>query len=456
MAEAIARPRYGCALHGAVRTLTAIRGVVPIVHSNAGCAIQDALASRAGGFGNAQIAGCAIPGSAVQERHVIFGGASRLREQIKNSLKVFNGELYVVLNSCESAMVGDDIEAMTREAQEQGEPVIHSLLAGFHGDSHYGYETVMADLFSKLPDIQEILPKPAFSGDKRKPLVNILGILPQQDLYFRGELLELRRILTGAGIQANTFFLSPEGVKELAAASKADLTLVFSRWGVKAARKLEELYQIPYQTYDTVPTGMEEVETFVRQVAGVLSLPEETIHPFLKRERESFEACFACIREAFYAEHANHRFALVGEERQVKQYAGFLSNYFQARITAAVITDVPRNADTYEGLPLSAVSANSTESTGLLSKNTVYTSDAQEIARVLRSSSADIVLGSSLEADAAIQSQAVLLPSFWPVYRQAIYGKSWSGITGAITFAEDYMTKGKELLRLRGKSDFFI
>jgi len=48
MAEAIARPRYGCALHGAVRTLTAIRGVVPIVHSNAGCAIQDALASRAG------------------------------------------------------------------------------------------------------------------------------------------------------------------------------------------------------------------------------------------------------------------------------------------------------------------------------------------------------------------------------------------------------------------------
>ena len=40
------KPRNGCALHGAVSTIEEIRGAIPIVHSNQGCAVQNYLANK--------------------------------------------------------------------------------------------------------------------------------------------------------------------------------------------------------------------------------------------------------------------------------------------------------------------------------------------------------------------------------------------------------------------------
>ena len=151
------KPRNGCALHGAVSTIEEIRGVVPIVHSNQGCAVQNYLANKTSGAGANIVEGFSLPGTTVQERHVIFGGASRLREQIKNTVKVINGDLYVVLNSCESAMVGDDIDAMTKESFEQGEHILDSILAGFNGDNHVGYAQVLTDIFKKQKEEYKLI-----------------------------------------------------------------------------------------------------------------------------------------------------------------------------------------------------------------------------------------------------------------------------------------------------------
>ncbi|CBK74008.1 Nitrogenase molybdenum-iron protein, alpha and beta chains [Butyrivibrio fibrisolvens 16/4] len=88
MSNVIKNPRNGCALHGALQTVQEIEGAVPVVHANAGCGVINYLANKTVGNGASRYSGFATPGTAVQERHVIFGGASRLREQIKILLRL--------------------------------------------------------------------------------------------------------------------------------------------------------------------------------------------------------------------------------------------------------------------------------------------------------------------------------------------------------------------------------
>lgn len=42
---------------------------------------------------------------------MVFGGTDRLAEQVANTLRVMDGTLYVVLTSCVTEMIGDDVGA---------------------------------------------------------------------------------------------------------------------------------------------------------------------------------------------------------------------------------------------------------------------------------------------------------------------------------------------------------
>lgn len=430
MALIIERPRNGCALHGSVQTLSEIGGVIPIVHANGGCSVQNYLANKASGFESGYVKGLSVPGTNFQERHIIFGGASRLREQIKNTLKVFDGELYIVLNSCESAMVGDDIEAMTREAQEQGEPVIESLSAGFHGDNHYGYEVLLTDIFSKLPTVKTIEKK------VQNKLVNILGILPNQDIYFKGDLEEITRILSGIGVQANTFF-HKRGVKELQEAQNASLNIVFSTWGVKTAEKLKELYGTDYVVFDTIPTGYEEVKKFVEVIGDRLGLCYDTVDAFLDREKEYFDYYFSRIANDFFKGSFHKKVSVVGDEKTVRQIAGFLTKYLGIQIDTAIVTDfypgdenpLERKQDDLRGL----------------AQQVRFSQDGKEIHSILIRTESDIIFGSALEEEAAVKLEAALLQTSYPVYGETILNKSYAGIRGAITLTEDYVRLVKKV-----------
>lgn len=435
MQTVVKSPRNGCGLHGAVQTIEEIRGVVPIVHSNAGCTVQNYLANKAGGFGNGYISGEAVPSTNVQERHVIFGGASRLREQIKNTVKVTDGKLYIVLNSCESAMVGDDIEAMTREAREQGIAVIECLAAGFHGDSHYGYEVIVTDIIKKLPLVKPLV------GEKNEKLVNILGVLPQKDIYFKGELTEISRILRGIGLEVNTFFGPQDGVEEFAKAPNAALNLVFSKWGLKPAEQLDEQYGIPKLVFDGVPVGPDAVSKVVKTVAEQLSLDMDTVTEFLEKEEREFYYYYHGLVDSFYEEAAGKSIAIVGDESTIVKTASFLRDYLGANIEIAIVTD-------YFGKEASS-EEEKTKSVFSIAKEVYFTQDGKEIQDILRYGDEELILGSSLENTIADKKGIASLEISYPVYNRSIANKSYVGNKGALTLAEDYLTTVKLANRVR-------
>lgn len=437
MQTVIKSPRNGCGLHGAVQTIEEIRGVVPIVHSNSGCSIQNYLANKASGLGNGYVNGEAVFSTNVQERHVIFGGASRLREQIKNTVKVVDGELYIVLNSCESAMVGDDIEAMTRESRGQGEAVIECLTAGFHGDSHYGYESVMADIIKKLPLVKKIEPV------KNQKLVNIFGIIPQKDIYFKGNIAAIKQILEDLGITVNTFFGPQNGVEEFVNASNASLSLVFSKWGNAPADQLSVQYDIPKLVFASLPTGPKAVTEFVKRVAEALSLDEEAVNAYLTDNAQQFHYYFKGIAETYYEEAAGKAVALVGDESNVIQIASFLKEYLGATIEVVIVTDyfgkeeIPKNEKS--------------EVLSKLAEEVYFTQDGKEITDILIHSDIELILGSSLENQAAEKKEILNQEVSYPIYDKGILNKTYTGVQGALTLTEDYITAIKNTNRLRSQ-----
>ena len=125
MASPLERPGIGCALHGALHSAAAVPGVVPILHATAGCGIQAHRNGAAAGWaGPDPLGGMAAPGPNLFEKQVVFGATARLREQIKNTVKVIDGQLYVVLSDCATEMIGDDVPAMAKEARDQGMKVL--------------------------------------------------------------------------------------------------------------------------------------------------------------------------------------------------------------------------------------------------------------------------------------------------------------------------------------------
>lgn len=425
MQNILKTPRNGCALQGSLQTLQEIKGVIPIIHSTSGCAYQNFLANKAAGFGNSFISTEELPGTDMQERHIIFGGASRLREQIKNTVKVVDGKIYVVLNSCPSAMVGDDVDAMVRESQEQGERVIDGLSAGFHGDVHYGYSQILTEVFQNLPKVDKSEVK------KEKNLVNLFGILPQKDLFFKGDLEELTRILNGAGIKVNQFFGFKGGSEQLENAKNASLNIVLSKWGQSPAQKLEELYSIPSLSFDSLPLGFDETADFLKAITEKLDIDPSEAQNFLHQEAERLDYYFSTIRELFYQNHLNKQIDIIADEANAIRYSKFLRKYFKTEVKTIIITDFVPNDDHPEN--------EKKESLKEYAEKIYIAQDQSEIEKILSFSESNFILGSSLEDKTASKKNIPNLVVSYPSYKNLILNKTHAGITGAIQFAEDYI-----------------
>ena len=85
MSGIIEKPRFSCALGGALSTITAINNHVPIIHAGPGCGVQlfygQSFISGFRGYG--WIGGVSVPSTNTYEKEVVFGGEPRLKEQIK-------------------------------------------------------------------------------------------------------------------------------------------------------------------------------------------------------------------------------------------------------------------------------------------------------------------------------------------------------------------------------------
>jgi nitrogenase molybdenum-iron protein beta chain len=427
--EIVEAPRWTCSLGGAYITTTAVYGAVPILHSGAGCGIAQLLGvyyaageNAAGGQG-----GTSTPCSCLIEKHVIFGGEDKLRKLIDSTLQLMEGDLYVVISGCVPALIGDDIEAVVKEFREKGD-IIFVNTAGFKGNTFDGYEEFLGAVIDQLLEPQE----------KEKKVVNILGVVPYQHLFWKGDLNTVKDLLAKLGVKANILFTQFDGVKKLKEIPKAELNIVLSTWnGHKTAEKLKETFDQDYISFPSVPIGPKQTSAFLRAIAKKLDLPAREVELLIAEEERRAYRWVEYLTDSIIIGLPHPYAAFIGDTNTIIGITKFLANEAGYLPEIIQITDEPPEEsrdrvfrELTDGIE------------SVLKPEIIFEKDAFRIRENLRNHSFQVMLATSLEKwPAAKEFSVAHLSIAFPSYDRIIVERTYAGYRGGTNLLEDLLSK---------------
>lgn len=438
MAKFIEKPRTTCSLGGALSVIGALPGVVPIAHTAMGCAgnLSGAITSGSGNCGSSYCSGSSVPCSSVGEQHVVFGGGDRLNEEIRSALELIDAQLFVVTTGCMTEIIAEDLYGVVSEFQDEGKPIIYVNTPSFEADAYGGYDIVMDGILNKY------IPK---SDEKDKKLVNILGVIPQFDPYFRGDLEEIKRVLERIGLKVNTFFTADQTFQNMLDASKATLNIVLSDvWGVSVAQEFQKKHGTDYITVP-LPIGAAQTDEFLRAVGEKLNIETEVIESAIDSENKwyyrYFERAVDLIANGELKYYAN----VVSNSNTALSYARFAQEELGWLIENVAVTDILNENGK------KTVEQRFFES-GVRGK-LFFDTDTSRIGKHLKDSEipshADFyqdfhtpvyVFGSTFEKEFALKNAAGSLSVSYPVGDRVIVTRGYSGYRGGLNLLEDILS----------------
>jgi nitrogenase molybdenum-iron protein beta chain len=436
----IERPRSFCALGGAALTAGAIPGAVPVLHSSMGCggSIYWNQLGSTGYLGAGYCGGTAIPSSNVQESDIVFGGGERLTEQIENTVSLVEGGLYVILTGCMTDIIGDDIGAVVSEFRDRGISIIGAETGGVRGNGYRGYDLVLEALASDFIEVKQT---------KSVNKVNLWGIVPGQDAFWRGNLTIIRILLEKLGLEVNSFFTEKDSLTAIKNAGDAAYNIVLSDfYGLGAAEKFREVHDVPYLTVP-MPIGASATTDFLRIVGDALNIDDEVVSGLIHAETMSYYTYVDRIADA-YSDLDFQRYSIVvGDANYSPALTRFLADDLGWLPELTVVTD-ELEAEQREKLEQSLLRLHSGYKTKV-----VYETDATEIRKhfmqhwpVNRGQqfydafSPAFIVGSSWEREFAKDIGAGHLTVTYPVGNRVVLDRGYAGFAGSLSLIEDLLS----------------
>lgn len=433
----IERPRSFCALGGALHTAVALPGVVPIMHTAMGCggSIYWNQIGSTGYLGAGYCGGMAVPSSNVQEKDIVFGGTDRLTEQIEHTLTLVEGRLYLVITGCMTDIIGDDIQAVVKDFREKGVTIIGAETGGFKGDGYKGYDLVLQALF------KDFVKK---NDRKKKGKVNLWGIVPAQDAFWRGNIAIMRKLLTDLGLEVNTLFSENDSLDWLEQAGDAELNIIASEfYGVEAGKVFAEVHGVPYLA-TAFPIGPSATNRFLENVAAALQLETAAVNRVIEREEDVFYRYIDRIADA-YNDYNFQRYAVVvGDGNYAPALTRFLADDLGWLPELTVVTQ------RFEEEAQSLIHKNLAQLSSGYQTHLVFETDASEIQHHLAKIwpryqgqrfydplSPAFVVGSHQERELAKTIGAAHLTVTYPVGNRVVLNRGYAGYLGSLGLIED-------------------
>lgn len=200
----------------------------------------------------------------------------------------------------------------------------------------------------------------------------------------------------------------------------ASLTLVFSKWGIRAARRLEELYGVPWILIPDIPVGPDAVSRFLETVGNVLNLPLSKIQEYIRNRKQRFQYTLQRISDYYYSEDIKKKVTIVSDENYARGYADFLRRCLGADIGQIIAADYREEEQSPEKEPLKT--------------------DPDTIRKSVVDSDSQFILVSSLESRLGRELRIACMAVEYPLENQIVLGTTYIGINGAIRLAEDYIS----------------
>lgn len=440
MSKFVDRPRYSCSLGGALSTLRAIPRAIPIIHASAGCGhnLFNAMNPSSGYLGGGYCGGSSLPSSNVIERDIVFGGTDRLREQIETTLEVMDGDIYIVVTGCMVEMIGDDVLSVVSEFSDYDKPVLAIPTPSFRGNSFEGYELILKGLIKNYISKSRI---------KEEKTVNVLGIVPAQDVFWKGNLKEIKRLLRLLGLKVNTFFGEGETLEDIKNSAKAELNIVVSDiYGIEAAREFEDRHEIPYITVP-LPIGALQTEKFLRKISEKLKIDKELTERVIDEEKDIYYDYFERIADIYNDIDLQRYSVVVADSNYAPSLSRFLSDELGWIPELAVITDFVNDGQK------KILSSRFENFESGISTAVRFDTDASSVKKYLRevwepnrneryydSLTPNVVFGSVFERDLAAEFNLPLVTVSYPITNRVVFNRAYAGFNGGLSLTEDIIT----------------
>lgn len=431
----IEQPRFSCAL-AAQQTVLAIPRALPLVHAGPGCSQKVfAFASTGAGFqGEGYGGGGAVGCTNTGESEVVFGGERKLDHVVASAMKVLDGDLFVILTGCTSALIGDDVNEVANRYARDGFPVIAAETAGFRGNSYVGHELVVHEIIDKF--VGDVAPR------VRPGLVNVFASAPPQDPFWRGDLVEIKRLLRGIGLEVNILFgNTSKGIAEWRDIPNAQFNLVLSPWvGLDAAELARAKYGTPYLHLPYLPVGPKQTSAALRRIAEFAGLPSALVEDFIAGEESLFYDYFISTAD-FVADYRNmipSEFYAVGDSAYTVGVSAFLVNELGYVPEGIYITDdPPRHHRAGIRKAVSDLVIDNGDGDLTVHFDIDGGTIQEDIRRRLGGSTKALILGSTWEDYLARETQNLSLHFSLPIVNDVIIDRSYVGYRGGQRLMED-------------------
>lgn len=275
---------HSCSLTLAFNTLAMIADSVIIYHSPPGCIDS----SEVGYFGGKskgieqrnpfqwEMKNIHFCHSNMDESSIIFGGEEKLLHAVREAKARYNPRLITVLGSCTSAIIGDDIDAVCRKAEEEMNGETYVVPVHAQGFQTISWTNSFDIVWEKI--IERIVKPPQ---QRRENIVNVFMPFTSQTQ----DKVEIERLLNAMELEAQ-FIPDLTSVETLEQMAESALTTAMCKcYAYHAMRLLNERFRMPV-TKAPFLIGVEYTTQWLREVGeltGRKDLAETVIREELER-----------------------------------------------------------------------------------------------------------------------------------------------------------------------------
>ncbi len=246
----------GCAFDGAKIALQPLTDVAHLVHGPIACE-GNSWDNRGAFSSDSKLYSTGFT-TDISELDVIYGGEKHLFRSVREIIEKYDPPEVFVYQTCVTALIGDDIEAVCKAASEKfGKPVIPVDSPGFAGNKNLGNKLAGEALLDYVIGTAE--PEYTTPYD-----INIIG-----EYNLAGELWQIKPLLDELGIRLLACISGDAKYKEVAYSHRARAAMmVCSKAMINIARKMEERYDIPF--FEGSFYGISDMSDSLRQIATLL------------------------------------------------------------------------------------------------------------------------------------------------------------------------------------------
>ena len=340
-------------------------------------------------------------------------------------MEQYNPKLAFIYASCASGIIGDDIDAIASDLQQE---YLDTIMVPIHCE---GFKSkICASGFDAafLSINKYILKKEKVP--KEKGLVNLFA--PTTVSF--ADPKEMERMLSQIGIQVNyiPFYSSLEKIKKIPAAEAS--TSICKVFADEFMKTLWEDYEIPY-SHTVMPIGIRNTDKI--PTTHVL----DGKRPTMGYDGLLVEKVIAAEEDYVYHYLAQSigvvswkRFAVVADASNAVGITRYLANDFSFTPVLVIISEpIFRQEDK------DRIIAQISDLEYAVPPRIVFTADQYEINQVLLNEEKEITLliGSSNEREVVLEKDIQFILASFPMNERLVFNRTYAGYRGGLTFTED-------------------